>query len=113
MCGMRDWMNNFYAQRHRIPNFPKLATPEFNPDEDFEHTNAAVGAINEEAEDGPSIVNVLDFDEAPDEAPSLCQENVQSLQQTLDQMPPSQPMTANLMLQILQESRQMRRPATK
>eukprot|EP00971_Amphidinium_carterae_P037821 743691-Amphidinium_carterae.1 len=89
--------------RHCIPNFPKEATPELNPDEDLKHTNAAVGAINEEAEDGPSIVNVLDLDEAPDEASNLCQENVQSMQQTLDQMPPSQTLSVDSMRRILQE----------
>eukprot|EP00971_Amphidinium_carterae_P112258 2223684-Amphidinium_carterae.1 len=35
MCSMREYMDQLYANKGRQPNFPRVATPMFNPDAEF------------------------------------------------------------------------------
>eukprot|EP00971_Amphidinium_carterae_P343014 6482536-Amphidinium_carterae.1 len=54
MCGMRSWMDGWYAQKHRVANFPRAATPGFNPDTDFAYTGSAVGVMHDDDVEGPA-----------------------------------------------------------
>eukprot|EP00971_Amphidinium_carterae_P217038 4308768-Amphidinium_carterae.1 len=103
MCGMRSWMDQWYVQKHRVPNFPKVATPGFNPDTDFSYTGSAVGVTHDDYGAGPAIFDVLNPARDPTTPPRLNPGNVEAVQNDMMTAKTKLELTADMLRDLLQQ----------
>eukprot|EP00971_Amphidinium_carterae_P199049 3950146-Amphidinium_carterae.1 len=106
MCGMRSWiwMDQWFAQKHRVPNFPRVATPGFNPDTDFIYTGSAIGVTHDDEAEGPAIIDLLNPARGPTTQPRLNPGNVEALQNNLTTARSRLEITTDMLKELLQQS---------